>query len=174
MPETPLVAIVMAMEAEAAPLRGALGAVAVESPAWAAALPARAARATWDGVDVVFVTNGVDPATGVDCIGSTAAALAIAPLLSHSLVKTDRIIVNAASGITGAGKSPKAAMHFPEANQGYYAYGTLAGHRHQPEIGDALDLIRREDTDVLDQPALIGDRRTFIDLLVKIENPRRK
>lgn len=110
MPETPLVAIVMAMEAEAAPLRGALGAVAVESPAWAAALPARAARATWDGVDVVFVTNGVDPATGVDCIGSTAAALATQVALDACRVEARRLpdlvlTVGTAGGWTRAGAS---------------------------------------------------------------------
>ena len=110
MPETPLVAIVMAMEVEAAPLRSALGAAAVDSPAWAAALPARAARARWDGVDVVFVTNGVDPATGVDCIGSTAAALATQVALDVCRLDAGRLpdlvlTVGTAGGWTRAGAS---------------------------------------------------------------------
>ena len=45
LPEQPLVAIVMAMEAEAAPLRSALGAAPLASPTWATALPTTAARA---------------------------------------------------------------------------------------------------------------------------------
>lgn len=110
MPKTPLVAIVMAMEAEAAPLRGALGARPVEVPVWAAALPARAARATWDGVDVVLVTNGVDPATGVDCIGSTSAAITTQVALDICRVEAGRLpdlvlTVGTAGGWTRAGAS---------------------------------------------------------------------
>ncbi len=73
----PLIAIVMAMEAEAAPLRSALGAGGLDRPAWAAALPPttwRAERAP-GGAEVILAVNGTDPATGVDCIGTTAAAL---------------------------------------------------------------------------------------------------
>lgn len=71
------VAIVMAMEAEAAPLRRALGAQPMASPQWASALPARVAVApeSDDRPAVLLAVNGTDPATGVDCIGSTAAGL---------------------------------------------------------------------------------------------------
>ena len=71
------VAIVVAMEGEAAPLLEALGAESVASPAWAQALPTRLWRApAGDGrPEVVLAVNGVDPATGVPCIGTTAAAL---------------------------------------------------------------------------------------------------
>ena len=74
----PLIAIVMAMEAEAAPLRDAIGATSVDRPAWAETLP----PAVWHavsapgGAEVILVVNGTDPRTGVDCIGTTAAALA--------------------------------------------------------------------------------------------------
>lgn len=73
----PLIAIVMAMEAEAAPLRDAIGAVEVDRPTWAAALPPVVWHApdAGGGAEVVLVVNGTDPRTGVDCIGTTAAAL---------------------------------------------------------------------------------------------------
>ena len=74
----------MAREAEAAPLRAALGAAPAEPPVWASSLPVRVAVADHAGVDVVLVTNGTDPRTGVDCIGSTAAALATQVALDHA------------------------------------------------------------------------------------------
>lgn len=71
------VAIVMAMEAEAGPLRSALGAEPIDVSEWARALPCRVAvaDATASRPEVVLAVNGTDPATGVDCVGSTAAAL---------------------------------------------------------------------------------------------------
>lgn len=69
------VVIVMAMEAEAAPLRRALGGrdLAVEPPS---PLPARIAVSEAPSrPSVVLAVNGTDPVAGVDCIGSTAAAL---------------------------------------------------------------------------------------------------
>ena len=93
----------------------------------------------------------------------TAAALAIAPLLSHSLVKTERIVINAASGITGAGKSPKPALHFPEANQGYYAYGAIGGHRHQPEIAQTLSRVAGQDVQPLFVPHLLPVDRGILE-----------
>jgi nucleoside phosphorylase len=71
------VALVMAMEVEAAPLRAALGLVDVDLPSWATGLPARiaVAPATETRPEVVLAVNGEDPVTGVACIGTTAAAL---------------------------------------------------------------------------------------------------
>ena len=71
------VLIVMAMESEAAPLRDALGAEPLDSPAWAASLPCRFALAprTAGRPETVIAVNGIDPIYGVDAVGSTAAAL---------------------------------------------------------------------------------------------------
>jgi N-acetyl-gamma-glutamyl-phosphate reductase len=95
----------------------------------------------------------------------TAAALAVAPLLSHALVKTDRIVINAASGITGAGKSPKPNLHFPEANQGYHAYGAIGGHRHQPEIGQTLSRIAGQPVEPLFVPHLLPVDRGILETI---------
>ncbi|MEM9465677.1 MAG: 5'-methylthioadenosine nucleosidase [Actinomycetota bacterium] len=83
----PLIALVMAMEAEAAPLREAIGAVRSERPDWAGALPPVVFHAgeAPGGAQVVLVVNGVDPRTGVDCIGTTAAALATQVAIDRSL-----------------------------------------------------------------------------------------
>lgn len=67
----------------------------------------------------------------------TIAALALVPLLRAGLIDPDSIIINAASGVSGAGRRPKPNLHFPEANENFSAYG-IGSHRHQPEIAQSL------------------------------------
>lgn len=67
----------------------------------------------------------------------TAAAIALVPLLRAGLIRANSIIINAASGVSGAGRSPKPNLHFPEANENFSPYG-IGVHRHQPEIGQSL------------------------------------
>lgn len=71
------VAIVMAMEAEAAPLRAAIGAEPLTPPDWARVLPVRlsVARAGHGRPNVLLAVNGRDPVTDVPAIGTTAAAM---------------------------------------------------------------------------------------------------
>jgi len=66
----------------------------------------------------------------------TAAILSLAPLAKHQLLG-DHIIIDAKSGISGAGRTPALAYHFPEANESMEAY-KLGGHRHIPEIEQEL------------------------------------
>ncbi|MHB1534769.1 MAG: N-acetyl-gamma-glutamyl-phosphate reductase [Acidimicrobiales bacterium] len=67
----------------------------------------------------------------------TAAALALAPLVRAGLVEPTGIVVDAASGVSGAGRSPKPATHFNTVDEDFTAYGLL-DHRHTPEIEQAL------------------------------------
>ncbi len=100
------VVIVMAMEAEAAPLRDALGAQPLDPPAWAAGLPCRLshAPATNDRPDVVLAVNGTDPIFGVDAVGSTAAALTTHVALNLDLPAADLVLsVGTAGGWLRAG-----------------------------------------------------------------------
>ncbi|HKS71398.1 MAG TPA: NAGSA dehydrogenase family protein [Ktedonobacterales bacterium] len=66
----------------------------------------------------------------------TAAILALAPALRAGLIAPD-IIVDAKSGVSGAGRALKLGMHYSEANEDVAAYG-LEGHRHKPEIAQEL------------------------------------
>ena len=66
----------------------------------------------------------------------TAALLAILPALTNDLIEPD-IIVDAKSGVSGAGRTLKLGSHFSEANEDTSAYG-LGGHRHWPEIAQEL------------------------------------
>lgn len=70
----------------------------------------------------------------------TASILALLPLLEAGLVDTQRLIIDAKSGVSGAGRKAALATQFCEAGESFKAYG-VAGHRHQPEISQALELI---------------------------------
>ncbi len=85
----------------------------------------------------------------------TAAALAVAPLLTHSLVKHDGIVINAASGVTGAGRKATATLHYTEMNESFYAYGSIGGHRHQPEIEQTLSMVAGKKVSTLFVPHLL-------------------
>lgn len=67
----------------------------------------------------------------------TAALLALAPLLAARAISPDGLIVDAKSGVSGAGRSPSLATHFAEAGEGVRAY-KVAEHRHTPEIEQEL------------------------------------
>lgn len=66
----------------------------------------------------------------------TAAALAIAPLVRAGAIEPTGVIVDAASGTSGAGRSPKDNLHFAHVTESFTAYGLLT-HRHTPEIEQA-------------------------------------
>ncbi len=67
----------------------------------------------------------------------TCAQLPLIPLLKSSTISADSIIIDAKSGITGAGRSTKTANLFAEIDGGISAYG-IAAHRHTPEIEQGL------------------------------------
>jgi N-acetyl-gamma-glutamyl-phosphate reductase len=66
----------------------------------------------------------------------TAAALALTPLVRAGAIETDGVIVDAASGVSGAGRPAKAHTSFCAVDEDFTAYGLL-GHRHTPEIEQA-------------------------------------
>ena len=67
----------------------------------------------------------------------TAAALALAPFVRAGTVEPTGIVVDAASGVSGAGRTATDVTHFGSANEDFTAYGLL-DHRHTPEIEQAL------------------------------------
>ena len=74
---------------------------------------------------------------------STAAILALAPAVSAGLVGSD-VVVDAKSGVSGAGRSPGLGNHFSEVNESSGAYA-IAGHRHLPEVVQELGLLAAGD-----------------------------
>ncbi len=67
----------------------------------------------------------------------TAAAVGLQPLVAGGLVEPTGIIVDGASGTSGAGKSTSANLHHPLANERFVAYGVL-DHRHTPEMEQVI------------------------------------
>ncbi|MGI9428639.1 MAG: N-acetyl-gamma-glutamyl-phosphate reductase [Bythopirellula sp.] len=84
----------------------------------------------------------------------TAAILALAPLLQSAAIAPRGIVIDAKSGVTGAGRSPKAHLHFPEANENLSPYG-VGQHRHTPEIDLILSKWAEVETNVIFTPHLI-------------------
>ena len=67
----------------------------------------------------------------------TAAGLALAPLVRAGLVEATGIVVDAASGVSGAGRAPKGSLQFGSVDGDFIAYGLL-NHRHTPEMEQIL------------------------------------
>lgn len=90
------------------------------------------------GLPELFRENlrGADLVAAAGCY-VTAAALALAPLVRAGAIETTGIVVDAASGTSGAGKGLKPNLHFSNANEDFTAYGLL-NHRHTPEIEQAI------------------------------------
>lgn len=78
-------------------------------------------------------------ATAVAAAGcySTAAIVALKPLVDAGLVKPDSLIVDAASGVSGAGREAKEASGFSTVDGSFSAYGLLT-HRHTAEMDMAI------------------------------------
>lgn len=68
----------------------------------------------------------------------TAATLALYPLLRDGIIHKDGIIVDAASGVSGAGRSLKHSSMFSTVDEDFSVYGLL-DHRHTPEIESNLE-----------------------------------
>lgn len=67
----------------------------------------------------------------------TSAALGLAPLLKTGRIDPKNIIIDAKSGVTGAGRSLSQNTHYPECNENIAPY-KIAEHRHIPEIEQTL------------------------------------
>lgn len=67
----------------------------------------------------------------------TATLLALVPLLKERLLQTEMLVIDAKSGVSGAGRGVSLGNHFSEVNENFKAYG-VASHRHTPEIEQEL------------------------------------
>jgi N-acetyl-gamma-glutamyl-phosphate reductase len=76
---------------------------------------------------------------------ATAAILALAPLLAAGLAETDDIVIVAASGTSGAGRSAKPELQGSEVMGAVSAYQAGGVHRHTPEIEQALAGVAGDD-----------------------------
>jgi N-acetyl-gamma-glutamyl-phosphate reductase len=70
----------------------------------------------------------------------TSAILGIAPLIQNGRVDLESIIIDSKSGVSGGGRNPSLAHHYPEVNEGFMAY-KVGTHRHTPEIEQELSTL---------------------------------
>ena len=84
----------------------------------------------------------------------TSAALGLAPVLRRGLVALEGIVIDAKSGVTGAGRGLTQGTHYPDTNEAFAAY--KAGvHRHTPEIEQTLSQVAGEPVKVTFVPHLL-------------------
>ena len=95
---------------------------------------------------------------------ATAAALAAAPLLEAGIVHPDGLIVDAKSGVSGAGKKVAFTYLYNEVDENLTAYN-VASHRHQPEIEQTLSRVRKGPVRLTFTPHLIPMKRGILSVL---------
>jgi len=119
--------------------------------------------------------------TGADLVSNpgcypTAILLAVAPLVSKKLLEPgSTIAVSAASGVTGAGFTPRPDLLFAEISEDFRAYGVGNNHRHLAEM-NALLKERGSDSDLIFTPHLLPVARGILATIVvrlaqPLENP---
>ncbi len=91
----------------------------------------------------------------------TSSILALAPLVSNDLIKENSIIIDAKSGVTGAGRALSLATHFPEVNENVRAY-QVKGHRHTPEIEEQLSKLAKKKIIITFVPHLVPMNRGIL------------
>lgn len=91
----------------------------------------------------------------------TTASLALAPLVKAGIIKPQRIIVDAASGVSGAGRSSNPNTSFCAVDEDFTAYGLLH-HRHTPEIEMAISKYATTDAQLLFTPHLAPMNRGIL------------
>jgi N-acetyl-gamma-glutamyl-phosphate reductase len=91
----------------------------------------------------------------------TATTLAALPALSAGLVTGARIVVDAKSGVSGAGRTAGAATHYVAVNEAVTPY-KVAAHRHTPEIEQALSTAAGRPMNVVFAPHLVPMSRGLL------------
>ncbi|KNF09384.1 N-acetyl-gamma-glutamyl-phosphate reductase ArgC [Gottschalkia purinilytica] len=91
----------------------------------------------------------------------TCSILTLAPLFKENIIDIESIIIDAKSGVTGAGRSLNIGTHYTECNESMKAYG-IASHRHTPEIEEQLSCIANNNVFVSFTPHLIPMNRGIL------------
>ena len=84
----------------------------------------------------------------------TAALLALAPLAGSGQVDWSSVVVDAKTGVSGAGRTPQQRFHFPECTENLQAY-RVGRHQHTPEIEQLLSSLSGEAVQVTFTPHLV-------------------
>ena len=109
--------------------------------------------------------RGVDLVANPGCY-PTGILLGVAPLVSAGLLDVTRpVMVDAASGVTGAGRTAKKDLLFGEVAEDYRAYAVGNAHRHVPEIARGLEAVRGSAVPFVFTPHLLPVRRGILETM---------
>jgi N-acetyl-gamma-glutamyl-phosphate reductase len=92
---------------------------------------------------------------------TTGAQLPITPLLKANAIEPDEIVVDAKSGMTGAGRAAKEEMLFSEVSEGFHAYG-VGHHRHMAELDQEFSRAAGRNVTVTFTPHLVPMNRGIL------------
>jgi N-acetyl-gamma-glutamyl-phosphate reductase len=92
---------------------------------------------------------------------TSCAQLPLTPLIRAKAIDLDEIVVDAKSGMTGAGRAAKEAMLFSEVSEGFNAYG-VGHHRHMAELDQEFSLAAGREVIVTFTPHLVPMNRGIL------------
>jgi len=92
---------------------------------------------------------------------TTCAQLPLVPLLKAKAIEPDEIIIDAKSGMTGAGRAGQEEMIFAEVSEGFHAYG-VGHHRHMAELDQEFSRAAGRDITVTFTPHLVPMNRGIL------------
>lgn len=92
---------------------------------------------------------------------TTCSITSLAPLIGNKLIDISSLIIDAKSGISGAGRSLSLPTHFTESNETFKAY-SVGTHRHTPEIEQELGIIAGKDIILSFTPHLVPMSRGIL------------
>jgi N-acetyl-gamma-glutamyl-phosphate reductase len=92
---------------------------------------------------------------------TSCAELALIPLLRAKAIDADEIVIDAKSGVTGAGRNPREDTLFPEVSEGFHAYG-VGNHRHMAELDQEFSLAAGRDVIASFTPHLVPMNRGIL------------
>ncbi|HZP69104.1 MAG TPA: N-acetyl-gamma-glutamyl-phosphate reductase [Pseudolabrys sp.] len=92
---------------------------------------------------------------------TTCAQLPLIPLIKNKAIDLDEIVIDAKSGMTGAGRAAKEAMLFSEVSEGFHAYG-VGHHRHMAELDQEFSAAAGREVIVTFTPHLVPMNRGIL------------
>ncbi len=92
---------------------------------------------------------------------TSCAELPLIPLIENKAIDLDEIVIDAKSGMTGAGRAAKESMLFSEVSEGFNAYG-VGQHRHMAELDQEFSLAAGRDVIVTFTPHLVPMNRGIL------------
>lgn len=114
--------------------------------------------------------QGEDLIANPGCYTSTSI-LALAPFLIQAAINPRTIIIDAKSGVSGAGRTVKVSNLYAECNESFSAYG-VGSHRHTPEIEQVLSDLSGQTVEVIFTPHLVPmDRGIFATIYADLLQP---